>query len=181
VGQGTGMGLAVVHGIVTSNHGIIKVESELGKGSAFHLFFPITQRKPEEQDPSPESFHKGRERIMVVDDDPAIVSMTERFLSKHGYQVSTCPGGREAFEKFSAEPDSFDLLITDQTMPDLSGLELIEEIHKLRKDLPAILCTGYSTRITPENIERTRIETVMMKPVRLTELTGIIRSILDRK
>jgi signal transduction histidine kinase/CheY-like chemotaxis protein len=180
VGKGTGMGLAVVHGIVTSNHGMIEVDSEPGVGTTFHLFFPITSEEISKPAPVSAVAQKGRERIMVVDDEPTIVSLIERLLSSQGYTVTACTSGGEALEIIRSAPDSFDLVITDQTMPDLTGLELAEELRKLREDLPVILCTGYSSRIIPENIERAGIKTVMMKPVQLQELTRSIRSLLDK-
>jgi|GEM_PF-5454111 len=180
VGKGTGMGLAVVHGIVSSNQGLVTVDSEPGRGSTFHLFFPLTKLESKPTFKTQEVLPSGRERILVVDDDRTIAAMIGRLLTGQGYQVTTGNGGPEALQLLRAEPEHFDLIITDQTMPGMTGLELAEELLNIRPDLPVILCTGYSSKISPETISRTGIKKVLMKPVAREELARLVREVLDQ-
>jgi len=179
VGKGTGMGLAVVHGIVSSNQGIINVDSEPGRGTSFHLYFPVTGSQTEKPLPERNQLPMGNERVLVVDDDQAVSHMTSRLLSSQGYQVTTSPDGTEALEKFRAEPDFFDLVITDQTMPGMTGLNLARELQHIRIDIPIIICTGYSSKISDEALIKAGIKKVIMKPYEREELLRTVRMELD--
>jgi PAS domain S-box-containing protein len=178
-GQGTGMGLSVVHGIVERYGGIIRVTSEPGKGSTFDVYFPIV--KDEEMiAPSPvtATYPGGSERVLFVDDEKSLGLMGRRILEQLGYRVRVETGSLAALQTFKAAPDSFDLLITDQSMPEMSGLELIAEILKIRADLPVILSTGYSTKVSTENVAKLGISALVMKPYEKKILAETIRRVL---
>jgi PAS domain S-box-containing protein len=180
VGKGSGMGLAVVHGIVQGCGGFIKVESKPGRGSAFHVYFPaIAELEAEvtEAEPAP----TGKERILVVDDEKSLAAMYQETLEILGYQVMASCSSVKALALFTADPESFDLLLTDQAMPEMSGVELATKILQLRPDIPVILCTGYSSIISAEKAKKIGIERFVMKPVKIRDLAVIIREVLDKK
>ncbi len=145
-GEGTGMGLATVHGIVKSCGGDIKVYSE---------------------------------RILFVDDEKSLIQMGEHILERLGYRVTTRTSSIEALESFRAEPDKYDLIITDQTMPKMTGTQLAKELIGIRSDIPIILCTGFGAIIQPENIKGTGVTKVLKKPFVIGEIAGVIRSALE--
>jgi two-component system cell cycle sensor histidine kinase/response regulator CckA len=181
IGKGSGMGLALVHGIVQGCEGFIKVESELGKGTTFHIFFPAMEEKatevPEEQR---EELPKGNERILAIDDEEIIVDMYRDTLERLGYRVTAYHNGEEALREFQSSPASFDLIITDQTMPHLTGADLAEKILQIRPDIPIILCTGHSAAISEEKAKEMGIERFVMKPVSRQELAIMVREVLDK-
>ncbi|MFH0727362.1 MAG: ATP-binding protein [Pseudomonadota bacterium] len=178
-GEGTGMGLAVVHGIIKTHEGAILVKSEPGKGTCFELFFPSLDRiiapKPETSIPAP----SGNERILLVDDETSLVKVGEQMLASFGYQVTTATGSLEALRIFKAAPHRFDLIITDLTMPKMTGLDLSSNIRQLRADIPIILCTGFSEAIQPETVQRLGIREVVIKPIRWKDLAQVIRQSLN--
>ena len=181
VGKGTGMGLALVHGIVQGCGGFIKVESELNKGTTFHIYFPAIEEKTvgseeEQQEPLP----RGDERILAVDDEEVIVRMYRATLERLGYKVTTYSSSEKALEVFQSSPNNFDLIITDQTMPHLPGSELAKELLQIRPDIPIILCTGYSSMISEEKAEEIGIKRFVMKPLSLRDLAMIVREVLDK-
>ncbi len=180
VGKGSGMGLAVVHGIVSANQGVITVESEPGEGATFLLFFPAVDLPVEAAAPADRQPLPGTERILVVDDDRAIARMTNRLLSSQGYRVTVSCDSSEALGLFRGTPDAFDLIISDQTMPGLTGLEFAREIHRLRPQIPLILCTGYSSKVSEESLTAAGITSIMMKPFDRQELTGKVRLALEK-
>lgn len=180
-GKGTGMGLAVVHGIVQNHGGDILVESETGKGSCFHLFFPAWEEQVEEEEGRTINRPIGRENIMLVDDDQLLLKVQSRILARRGYNVTTFPNGQEALEGFRETPHSYDLVITDQSMPKLTGIELASALVDLREDLPIIITTGFSDVITPDKIASRGIKALLRKPVDGEELTNTVRKILDEK
>lgn len=179
-GDGTGLGLAVVHGIVRSSGGEITVESEPGNGSSFHLYFPsISDGKvlPEVQVSG--KMPRGTERVLFVDDETTLAEMAGQMLEKLGYTVVVLSNSNDALQLFSSMPEKFDLLITDQTMPELSGLDLARKILDIRPQLPVILYTGYSSAIDGKEIEKIGIRHYLMKPLSMGNLAEVVRRILD--
>jgi PAS domain S-box-containing protein len=179
VGQGSGMGLAVVHGIVKSHGGAITVDSEVGKGSVFHLYFPLVVAKTGRGTRETVQIQRGNETILFVDDEISIVNMMERNLSRLGYHLETKLNPREAVELFQSKPDRIDLVITDMTMPQMTGIQLSEALRQIRPDLPIILCTGHSDLINEDKAEQLGIAAFVMKPVAKQEMARIIRDVLD--
>jgi CheY-like chemotaxis protein len=180
VGEGTGMGLSTVQGMIIQIGGQIKLTSISGQGTTFDLYFPITDNKlqssPEEKgQPLP----RGTEHILFVDDDEMLASLGEQLLSTLGYQVCMMTDSAEALKMFAANADRFDLIISNQTMPNLTGKDLIAEIKKFRADIPTILCTGYSSKIDEEEAAKLGISAFMMKPLDLPHLSQTIRQVLD--
>ncbi len=182
VGKGTGLGLAVIHGIVKDYKGFIQVESELGKGSIFQVYFPALEQVISTRDNTEEKpLSTGTERILVVDDESSIVNLHKTVLERLGYTATATTSSKEALEKIRLHPNQFDLLITDQTMPELSGVELAEEVLKIRPDMPIILSTGYSSVITEEEALAIGIRKYARKPVSRTTLAKAVREVLDDK
>jgi two-component system, cell cycle sensor histidine kinase and response regulator CckA len=182
VGKGSGLGLAVVHGIVKTLHGFVKVESEEGKGSTFHVYIPAIAKvvaPPLAAEIS--EIPGGTERILVVDDEELIVDMNKFILERIGYKVVATTSSAKALAEISAHPDGFDLVITDQTMPELTGIELAQEVMKIRPDIPIVLCSGYSAVVSEEEALQKGIKRYIIKPVELRALARIVRDVLDEK
>ena len=179
-GEGSGLGLSVVHGIVKSYGGAITAYSELGKGSTFNVYLPcfLEEGQPRETSAAPE-VETGSERILLVDDDPAQLKGLARMLEQFGYQVTARSSGRSATTAFKKDPAAFDLVITDQTMPKMSGLELARSLVKVRADIPVILSTGFSEKVNSENVGRDGIRAFIMKPFTAQEISGLIRKVLE--
>lgn len=181
-GKGTGMGLAMVHGIISSHHGYINVYSEPGEGTSFKIYLPIVSAGTEKEGAATFStLVGGTERILLVDDEEVIATMLSTLLEQFGYQVHSITDCLEALAIFKAQPDSFDLVITDQTMPHLTGGELAKKLLAIRADIPIILCTGFSASFTEELAKKTGIREYLMKPVIIQELTEKIRSALKKE
>lgn len=185
VGQGTGMGLATVHGIMESYLGAIKVESEPGKRTTFHLYFPIIEdANPQEENVlnpeirQPDQIKTGTEKILFVDDEPMFMETGMDILESLGYTVTAERDSREALKKFQAAPQDFDLVITDQIMPYLSGDDLTKEFLAIRPDIPIILCTGHSDQIDEEKAKSIGIKEYVMKPIGRKDISQIIRKVL---
>ena len=180
-GKGAGMGLAIVHGLVKASGGKISVASTLGQGTTFRVFFPQVLDKVGEEAPQKicAPAEKGSERIFVIDDEQVIVAMEKLALERLGYQVQLFSDSEEALAAFRADPQACDLVVTDQTMPHLSGLDLAKAFLAIRPDLPIILSTGYSSQASEENAAQAGIRRFIMKPVNIAELAGVIREILD--
>jgi CheY-like chemotaxis protein len=178
--QGTGMGLAMVHGIVKRWGGRIELKSEEGQGAAFHLFFPcVASEKNDDQGITYDQALVGTEKIMVVDDQEAVLKVTKKILDTLGYTVSIFSSSREAFECFSSAPDAFDLIITDFAMPSMTGMELCAEVKKQRGNMPIILCTGYGEKFTDKDVAKAGFSAWFTKPVSLKNLASTVRNVLD--
>lgn len=178
-GKGTGMGLAVVHGIVKSYGGTIRVHSDIGAGTVFEIFFPKIKTHIDSKIKDLKPLPTGNERILFVDDEKALVDLGGSMLERLGYQVITRTSPLEAVEAFKNNPNSFDLVITDMTMPQMTGDILAREIMKIKPDIPVILCTGYSELMTEEKASASGIRDFFMKPFVLRDLAGTIRTVLD--
>jgi PAS domain S-box-containing protein len=181
-GEGTGMGLSVVHGIIKRYGGTITVHSEMGKGTEFNIYFPLLMETERERKiESAVNIAGGKENILFVDDEDALVDIGNGMLTGLGYQVIGRTSSLEALELFRARPDQFDLVITDMTMPNMTGIELAQKIMLCRPDMPIILCTGFSEAITPDRAKMIGIRELIMKPIILEQLAAAMRRELDRK
>ena len=180
IGKGTGMGLAVVHGIVKSHNGGISVHSEPGKGTTVRVLFPLIDASAVTEDPLPQALATGTEKILLIDDEIALVKMQSRILKRLGYQVKTQTDPEQALELFRQNPSGFDLVITDMTMPHLTGEQLAREIFKMTPNLPIILCTGYSEKISNKTTAlASGIRRYIEKPLNMREFARTIREVLD--
>lgn len=179
-GKGTGLGLSVVHGIVKSYQGHITVHSQPDKGTSFLVYLPrITETLSSINAICSETIPTGTERVLLVDDDEIISTMMQQILQDLGYQVSAYNNSLEALASITSDPMAFDLLITDMTMPNLTGYELAQKVLAIRSNLPIILCTGFSELASKEQAQALGIRAYLMKPVSLQELTRTVRKVLD--
>ncbi len=182
IGEGTGMGLALVHGIVASHGGRITVESTPGQGAAFTLYFPrIIHLISEEHTQPMDVLSQRTGRILFVDDEDALARLGQGMLQHLGYDVETYTSSLQALKAFQADPQQYDLVITDQTMPGMTGAKLVEELRRVRSDIPIILCTGFSHMISAEKADALGIDAFVMKPTGTQDWAAIIQSVLDRR
>jgi PAS domain S-box-containing protein len=179
-GEGTGLGLSVVDGIVKSHGGAISVYSESGQGTTFQVFLPLTKAAAEAEAAPEGEVPGGTERLLVVDDEPAIVDLECKVLERLGYRVTGTTSPAEALASFRASPDGFDLLVSDLTMPGLTGVALTEEIRRLRPRLPVVLCTGFSHALPQGTFDALGIRGIVLKPVTARALGLAVRRELDR-
>jgi PAS domain S-box-containing protein len=178
-GEGTGMGLAMVHGIIESYGGRITVESKIGERTVFTIYLPITKKRDFYQTYRDEDLPYGTERVLLIDDELPIVRMESRILEGLGYHTSVRTSSVETLELFRSKPNDFDLVITDMTMPNMTGDQLAVELMKIRSDIPIILCTGYSKMISEEKAEKIGIKAFVYKPIIKADLAKTIRKVLD--
>lgn len=179
-GEGTGLGLSMVHGIVENHDGVIFVTSEPGTGSTFTVYIPLFEHSGgEAKEMEEEVLPGGNERILIVDDEEEILEVGKKVLGSLGYGVITKNNPLDALALFRMSPDSFDLVITDMTMPQMIGSELAVAILNLRPDTPIILCTGYNERISMEIAKVKGLRELLMKPFGLQQLAGTVRRVLD--
>jgi PAS domain S-box-containing protein len=182
VGKGTGLGLAAVHGIVTAHGGAITIDSVAGKGTTFEILLPLAEAEIVDEAP-PESAiaSRGRELVLLVEDEATVAAMTSRCLERLGYEVAGCDDPLFALQVFEEDPDVWDIVITDQTMPGLSGEELARCILQRRPALPVVLCTGYSETVNEESARSMGIAAFLHKPVDPNKLAATVRAVLDRQ
>jgi len=178
-GEATGMGLATVHGIVKDHGGDIKIYSEPGIGTSFHILFPLIGCHAEKAPGISLSLPRGNEQILFVDDEASLTDVGKRLLESLGYTVRIHNSAYDALEAFCLEPETFDMIITDFTMPKMTGEKLAKEIKKIRPDIPVIICSGFNMRITPENVKEFGIDNVLMKPLALEDIANTVRKVLD--
>jgi PAS domain S-box-containing protein len=177
-GEGTGLGLSVVHGIVKGHGGDIVVSSKPGKGTRFLVYFPVTETVVETVGEPAAAVPRGNEHILLVDDEKSLVEMGKDLLERLGYKVTVRTSSIEALEAFRKTPDRYDLVITDQTMPNMTGIQLTRELMALRPDIPVILCTGFSDLVNKENFKAMGIREFVMKPIVKKDIARIIRDVL---
>ena len=180
VGKGTGLGLSISYGIVREHGGLIHVISAPDQGSTFHVYLPVSEAVADETGPAPKTrIPRGTERILFVDDEFAIVDVVVPMLERLGYTVTARTTSLEALNDFRDDPDRFDIVITDMTMPVLTGTQLAGEIHRMRPAIPIILCTGFSEVMDEDKAAALGIQAFIMKPVVRDQLAVIIRKVLD--
>jgi len=179
VGKGSGIGLSVVHGIVKNHNGAISVDSKFGKGTTFSILFPVAEEEAVIETEPVEKLSTGNERILIVDDEESMAEIGRRRLERLGYRVEAKTNSIEALELFRADPDQFDLVITDMTMPHITGDKLVKEILKIRPDMPTILCTGFSEKIDEEKAKEIGVRQYIEKPFDRGKLSRLVRKVLD--
>ncbi|THB72058.1 MAG: response regulator [Desulfobulbaceae bacterium] len=180
-GEGSGMGLAMVHSLVETYGGKIFVQSNLGEGTTFTIYLPIAKKQGTDQTTRPVELPTGNERILFVDDEKQIARIGDRILSQLGYRVTATTSSEDALEIFQANPDEFDLVITDMTMPKIAGDQLAQEMILLKPEIPIILCSGYSKRLASISKADIGVKAITKKPLIKEELAKTVRKVLDKK
>ena len=179
-GKGTGLGLAVVKGIVTQSHGDVRVLSEPGQGTEVQVYLPVKENAAGQRHFDPgQPVQGGNEKILLVDDEASIVKMQEQMLDRLGYTVTVRTGSLDALEAFKADPQAFDVVVTDMTMPNMTGVQLAAELKKIRPNIPVVLCTGFSYQVNDEKCKALGIDDFVMKPVIKNEIAATIRKLID--
>jgi two-component system cell cycle sensor histidine kinase/response regulator CckA len=178
-GDGTGLGLSVVYGIVKEYGGMVTAQSRPGAGSTFTVYLPAVEHEEKSTTESTDTIPGGNERILFVDDENILTEIGREMLEGIGYEVTAATSSTEALEVFRTQPDCFDLVITDMTMPGMTGADLSKELLKIRHHIPIILCTGFSELITEDEAKRLGIEEFLMKPLFLREIALAVRRVLD--
>jgi len=181
VGEGTGMGLSTVHGIVKDHGGGIKVSSELGIGTVFDIYLPTANSSVHASAGKTENLPEGNERILFVDDEKVLLDIGRDLLRRLGYRVATRASSLDAVEAFRANPLKYDLVVSDMAMPKMDGMQLARAIKSIRPDLPVILCSGFSERFGSMPLEDIGVEAILMKPMAYSELANTVRRVLDER
>ena len=179
LGEGTGLGLSTVHGIVKDHGGGIKVYSEPGVGTAFQVFLPLAETSSDHSTIATSPLPSGKESILFVDDEKLLLEIGKELLEGLGYLVETRASPIDAMEAFRMNPEKYDLILSDMTMPKMTGEKLAKEIKKIRPDIPMILCSGFSARISADTVTQIGIDKVLMKPITLSDLAKTVRKVLD--
>jgi CheY-like chemotaxis protein len=177
--KGTGLGLSVAYGIIREHRGEIKVYSEPGKGTTFDVYLPLKEQAAILAEDAVTVYPTGTERILLVDDEAAIVRMEGQMLERLGYRVAFRTSSPEALEAFRAQPDAYDLVISDMSMPQMPGDQLAREVLAIRPDMPIIICTGFSERINAARAADVGVRTILKKPIIKAELARVVRDVLD--
>lgn len=177
--KGSGMGLAVVHGIVRDHGGKIEFASS-PEGTTFEVLLPISQSAEAVENKTPTTLPRGSERIVFIDDEEPLVDIAKNALSKLGYQVKGFTNPTQALGSIKSDPAGVDLVITDQTMPSMTGIQVAEQVKNLRSDLPVLLCTGFSNTVSNEKLSQSGVDQLLMKPISRSRLAQTIRSLLDK-
>ena len=180
VGRGTGMGLAVIHGIIKGHGASVSVQSQPGKGTTFSIFFPVVEADAIVETETVNRLSTGSEKILFVDDEESMIKMGQQILGRLGYKPEIRTNPVEALELFRSDPDLFDLVITDMTMPQMSGDTLAKEILNIRPDMPIILCTGFSEKVNEESAKEMGISAFVLKPIVMRDIAHTIRMVLDK-
>jgi CheY-like chemotaxis protein len=178
-GEGTGLGLAVVRGIVSSHEGDIQVESRVGEGSVFRVYLPTVDLEAENERGYEQVLPRGRERILLIDDEPDLAAAGKDVLQQLGYSVTVSTRSSDGLKIFLSNPEAFDLVLTDQTMPEITGINLAREILSIRSEIPVILYTGYSVQIERESALQLGIFDILYKPLSAGQLGMAVRRALD--
>ena len=181
IGEGSGMGLSIVKGIVENHNGLIKVFSEIGKGTRFDLFFPAIKQDLIEDNNSQKAVVCGTERILFVDDEEMLREIASKILSGLGYDVTVCNNGKDALELILRDEEKFDLIITDQTMPEITGLTLAQKLSEKEIKIPIILCSGILCPVEDEKVWKVGVKDFLLKPFSGEQLAQIVRKILDKE
>lgn len=181
VGKGTGMGLAIVHGIVSSYGGFVNCKSKMGEGTTFQINIPVAEKATLPETESVEITSTGNERILFVDDEEMLAEVGKRLLELYGYNVTIQTSSLDALALFKEQPTAFDLVITDQTMPKMTGFEMAQKILNIREDIPIIICTGYSSLISEEQAISVGIKALAHKPMTKDNMALLVRRVLDQE
>jgi CheY-like chemotaxis protein len=180
VGEGTGLGLSTVHGIVKNHGGYIQAQSEVGFGTTFNLLFPVAESEAVIETSEKDLLPTGNETILLVDDEKALIDLGRDLLERLGYRVETRASSIDAIEAFKVNPQKYDLILSDITMPKMTGDELARHIKTIQPDIPIILCSGFSNRIDELTLETLGVNAILMKPIIYSELAYTIRQVLDK-
>jgi CheY-like chemotaxis protein len=180
IGEGSGMGLSVAHGIVANHGGALMVDSVVGMGTKIEVYLPTIPTPVWDGSGGQDSIPLGKETILFVDDEETIVRLGKELLAPLGYTVEVYTSSPEALNAFRQNPQRYDLVITDQTMPGLTGEALSRELLRIRPELPIILCTGFSHIMTAEKAKALGIQAYLLKPLAIRDLAPIVRHVLDR-
>ncbi|NLA75719.1 MAG: response regulator [Deltaproteobacteria bacterium] len=179
--EGTGLGLAVVYGLIKELKGTIRVESKKGIGSNFTILLPRIQRPAKTESDEVCPIPHGTEKMLLVDDEEGLLIAQKKIFERLGYKVDICSSSTTALEIFKRNPKYFDIIITDQTMPKMTGAQLASELMKIRPDIPIILCTGFSDVISEEEAKAIGIKEFIMKPVVISDIASKVRAILGKQ
>lgn len=180
-GKGTGMGLSIIYGIISSYDGAITVVNKPGQGASFHVYFPVIEQEAGPLATATEDIPPGQERVLFIDDEEPLAQMGKEMLERLGYLVTARRNSVEALTTFQNHPEDFDVIITDQTMPEMTGAELAKRILQIRPDIPIILCTGHSNQVDEQAVKELGIKEFAMKPLSMSAIAKLLRKVLDKQ